>query len=102
MIGAIEDHREDLLRLCRRFGVKRLDAFGSAADEGFDPGRSDIDLLVEFQPTDPVTHARAYFGLRAALLELFSREVDLVEIKAVTNPYLLEAIDKGRRQIYAA
>jgi predicted nucleotidyltransferase len=103
MIEAIEEHREDLRRLCGQFSVSQLDVFGSAAvGERFDPASSDLDFLVEFRPMDPVHHARAYFGLLRALGELFGREVDLVEVKAVTNPYLLESIEKGRRRIYAA
>lgn len=102
MVGSLEDRRGELTRLCRDFRVKRLDAFGSAAErERFDPARSDIDLLVEFEPMDPVRHAKAYFGLLAALQDLFARGVDLLEIRAVTNPYLLESIEKQRRQIYA-
>jgi len=103
MTGPLEDRREELLGLCRAFGVARLDAFGSAAGtERFDPERSDIDLLVEFEPMDPIRHAKSYFGLLAALQDLFDRRIDLLEAKAVTNPYLLESIEKQRRRIYAA
>jgi len=103
MVKAIEEHGTDLRELCRRFGVKRLDVFGSAAtDERFDPDRSDMDFLVEFGLADPVAHAKAYFGLLSALKDLFSRDVDLVEIRAVTNPYFLESINRDRRQVYAA
>jgi predicted nucleotidyltransferase len=103
MVKAIEEHGTDLRELCRRFGVKCLDVFGSAAmDERFDPARSDIDFLVEFDLSDPVRHARAYFGLLAALKDLFSRDVDLVEIRAISNPYFLQSISQGRQQVYAA
>lgn len=103
MVGLVEEHADELRRLSRRFRVTRLDVFGSAATpDRFDPAHSDLDFLVEFEPMDPVEHARAYFGLLAALRDLFAREVDLIEIRAVTNPYLLESIAKGRRQIYAA
>jgi predicted nucleotidyltransferase len=103
MIGPLEDRREQLTQLCRDFRVRRLDAFGSAADrERFDPNRSDIDLLVEFEAMDPVCHAKAYFGLLAALQDLFARRVDLLEIKAVVNPYFLASIERERQQVYAA
>lgn len=103
MVGLLEDHREKLVTLCREFGVRRLDVFGSAASEGrFDPDRSDIDLLVEFEPMDPIHHAKAYFALLAALQDLFARRIDMLEMGAVTNPYLLESIEQQRRQIYAA
>lgn len=45
---------EALAALCRRFRVRRLDLFGSAAAAGgFDPARSDLDLLVAFEPMAP-------------------------------------------------
>jgi len=102
MVKAIEEKREAVAELCRRVGVTRLEVFGSAAGTGFDPERSDIDFLVEFDIVEPVAHARAYFALLSGLRDLFSREVDLVEIRAVNNPYFLESINRDRRQIYAA
>ena len=103
MIGAVLEHKRELGDLCRRFRVKKLDLFGSAVTEGsFDNGKSDIDFAVEFEAMEPVAHARAYFGLLAALQDLFSCPIDLIEIKAVTNPYMLESVNKQRREIYAA
>jgi predicted nucleotidyltransferase len=103
MVAMVEEHRQEIEHLCERFGVSRLDVFGSAAaGNRFDPASSDLDFLVEFEAMDPVRHAKSYFGLLAGLQDLFRREVDLVEIKAVTNPYFLKSIDKGRRPIYAA
>ena len=103
MAGPLEDYKEQLTQLCRDFRVKRLDVVGSAASQSsFDPEHSDIDLLVEFEPMNPVHHAKAYFGLLAALQDLSCRQVDLLEIKAVSNPCLLESIEKQRRRIYAA
>ena len=48
MIAEISSHREELGQLCRQFHVRRLDLFGSAAGDDFDPARSDLDFLVEF------------------------------------------------------
>ena len=48
--------------LCRRFGVRRLDLFGSAATGRFDPTRSDLDFLVVFEEIPPTAYADAYFG----------------------------------------
>jgi predicted nucleotidyltransferase len=61
--------------LCRRFRVRRLDVFGSAATgDGFDPARSDLDLLVAFEDgLSAGEYADAFFGLRAALKERFGR-----------------------------
>ena len=46
----IEQKREQLAELCRQHRVQRLALFGSALREDFDPERSDLDFLVEFEP----------------------------------------------------
>lgn len=88
--------------LCRRYRVRRLDLFGSAVGERFDAKRSDIDLLVEFEPMPPGAYADAYFGLRGALEILFSRSVDLVTEPALKNPYLRERIASEAITLYPA
>jgi len=45
----IENNREAIFRLCRHHGVRKLEAFGSILRGDFDPARSDVDILVEFQ-----------------------------------------------------
>jgi tRNA nucleotidyltransferase (CCA-adding enzyme) len=52
MLPMLADHRDEIADLCRRFRVSRLEAFGSAArGTDFDPERSDIDILVVYDPT---------------------------------------------------
>jgi hypothetical protein len=102
MIDEIEFHREELQALCRHFHVRRLDLFGSAARGDFDPQKSDIDFLVEFDRSAPQHPFDAYFGLKEALEELFGRPVDLVEAGAVRNPYLKASIEQSRENVYAA
>ena len=102
MIDEIESHRRELQALCRRFHVRRLDLFGSAASGDFDPEHSDIDFLVEFERGAPQHPFDAYFGLKEGLEELFGRPVDLVEAGAVRNPYLKESIEQSRENVYAA
>ncbi len=103
MVSFIEENYESLKRLCKQYRVKRFEVFGSAlTGEGFDPENSDLDFLVEFLPLQPGEHADAYFGLLEALQDLFSRSIDLVETKAIRNPYFLESINQNRKEIYAA
>jgi uncharacterized protein len=73
MINDIELHREELRALCRRFHVRRLDLFGSAARGDFDPEHSDIDFLVAFDRSAPQHPFDAYFGFKEALEELLRR-----------------------------
>ena len=102
MVKLIDDKQDELKALCGRFGVKVFSVFGSAVTgSGFDR-TSDLDFLVEFLPMIPTEHADAYFGLLNALKELFARPVDLLEVKAIDNPYLLESINQNRVELYAA
>jgi predicted nucleotidyltransferase len=98
----IECRRQQIVELCRRFEVRKLDIFGSAAREDFDPARSDFDLLVEFEPDSSLRFLEQYFGFKEELEELLERSVDLVMPAAVLNPYLRESIERDRRSLYAA
>lgn len=103
MINALADHEQDVAALCRRYGVVRLDVFGSAArGEDFDGARSDIDFLVTFDEAAAIDPLEQVLGFNAALEDLLGRPVDLVEAGAVKNPYLRASIDRSRRLVYAA
>jgi uncharacterized protein len=79
-----------------------LDLIGSAASGDFDPARSDLDFLVEFQQLQPGHHADAYFGLLHGLEDLFGRKVDLVMRGAVKNPWFARSIEACGELLYAA
>jgi hypothetical protein len=98
----IDDHRAQITELCRTFGVRRLDVFGSVIRDDFDPARSDVDFLVDFEPDEDRNRFRDYFALRDALARLLGRPVDLVMARALTNRYLEAAIDAERQLVYAA
>ena len=84
MQADIAEKREALAALCRRYGVKRLEVFGSAArGVDFDPDRSDFDFLVEFEPRGGLAPRDQFFALAEALEQLLGRPVDLVERKAL-------------------
>ena len=102
MDTVIGDKRAELGRLCSLFHVQRLELFGSAAGQGYDSGRSDLDFLVLFEELEPGRYADCYFGLLQELEALFGRPVDLVILSAVENPYFLAEIEASRRLLYAA
>jgi predicted nucleotidyltransferase len=102
MIELIEQHRAELQALCRKYHVKTLEVFGSAADGTWDYARSDIDLLVDFLPEATERAFGGYFDLKEELQQLFQRKVDLVMPAAIRNPYLLKAVNQQRRVLYAA
>ncbi len=102
MVREIADNRKALDSLCRRFQVRRLELFGSAVGEAFDRESSDLDFIVEFAELPENGYADAYFGLAEALEALFQRDVDLVVLSAVKNPYFRESIERSRTLLYAA
>lgn len=83
MQSDIAEKREALAHLCRRYGVERLEVFGSAArGPDFDRDHSDADFLVTFTPSARNDLA-AFADLKEALEQLLGRPVDLVEREAV-------------------
>jgi predicted nucleotidyltransferase len=103
MQAIIEEKLAELAALCRRFHVRRLEVFGSAAHgEDFDPARSDFDFLVEFDSDPSALSLKVFFGFKDALELLFGRPVDLIEECAVRNPYLRASIERSREPVYGA
>ena len=97
----IENHLAVVHQLCRQFGVQRLDVFGSAAGDTFDPRRSDIDFVVDFGPGLQPDLFNRYFGLNEALAALFGRKVDLVMAGGMVNPYFIDSVNRTRKPVYA-
>ena len=96
----IDAYKDVLTQLCFQNKVKSLYAFGSVLTNRFDDN-SDIDLLVEIDSTNPLEYADCYFNLKFSLQDLFNRQVDLLENKAIRNTYLRQEIDNTKQLIYA-
>jgi predicted nucleotidyltransferase len=102
MHATITDHREDIARLCERYCVRRLDVFGSATTDQFDPATSDVDFVVEFVDPAAPTYADDYFGLKDALEGLLGRPVDLLTRVSIRNPFLRCRIEGTSMPVYAS
>ena len=103
MVPLLQAHRAEVAEICRRFHVRRLDVFGSAArGTDFDPARSDVDLLVTYDPDVSRPSLAEYFGLRDELSALLGRPVDLVMSGAVRNPFIRADIEQARELLYPA
>ena len=97
----MENNRETIARLCRVHGVRRLEAFGSILRDDFDAGRSDVDVLVEFEAQAADSFSN-FLDLKESLEALFQRSVDLVESRAIRNSRLRYYIEHSKSPIYAA
>ncbi len=102
MIPELAGHKTALEELCRRYKVRRLELFGSAAVGRDRPGESDLDFLVEFDPVQPGSYADIYFGLLEDLQQLFGRPVDLVVASAIRNPYFRDSVERTKALVYAS
>ena len=101
MISIVEDRRAEIAALCERYGVERLDLFGSAAGDGFDPEASDLDYVVSFEKRDPPELFDRYFGLEEDLEALFGRGVDLVTEGALEkSPRFAKGVEDSRVLLY--
>jgi len=99
MIFQLKDRQSELHAVCRRFGVARLEVFGSAVTESFDPDTSDLDFIVDFADRSP-GYADRYLAFAEALEGLFNRNVDLVTERSLSNPYFTDSVDKTRMVLY--
>ena len=111
MHPAIAQHRSGIAAICQRYGIRRLEVFGSAARaDDFDPAHSDADFLgtitsipaIFLHPLNSLPGLNAIFGAKADLEALLGRGVDLVEPGAVRNPYVLASINRQRAIIFSA
>ena len=100
MIPLISRNSDQLAKICRRHPVKRLEVFGGAVVGDLNPETSDIDFLVETQLLPPGKHADAYFGILNDPQSIFGHSIDLVEAKAIENPYFRESVDQTRQPVY--
>ena len=95
----LDKHIDDINKLCSIHKVKELYAFGSVLTDKFN-NDSDIDLIVDFKPIDLIQYADNYYDLKFSLEDVLQKPVDLLEEKAIRNPYFREVVNKQRQLIY--
>jgi len=68
--------REQIAAFCRARGIRKLSFFGSVLRDDFDPARSDIDVLAEFEPGILQRAGFQYFGYAQELAAILGHKVD--------------------------
>jgi uncharacterized protein len=99
MKADVEIPPDRLAQLCRRYGVRELSLFGSALRQDFGPD-SDVDVLVEFDPSAQVGFL-TLSKMRRELSALVGRRVDLVPKRGLKES-IRQAVLDSARVIYAA
>lgn len=95
----IDKYRRRIEAVCLELSLSRLDLIGSASRNDFSPA-SDIDVLITFEGKGNLL--KRYFALKERLDEIFGRPVDVIEERAISNPYFRKAVEKDRIKIYGA
>jgi predicted nucleotidyltransferase len=88
---------DELIRLCRQYGVVQIGVFGSVA-RGEAGEHSDIDLLVRFSKRISLL---SMVALERQLSSALGRKVDLLT-EAAISPYLRERVKRDLQVIYEA
>lgn len=95
----LQKYQAAIIKLCKAHKVKSLYAFGSVLSDNFN-AESDIDLIVDFASMDVEDYADNYFDFKFSLQELFKRPIDLLEEKAIKNPYFRDNVNRQRQLVY--
>ena len=98
-MSIIEQNIDQIHIVCDKYHVSQLSVFGSVLTNQYNE-KSDIDIVVDFSNMDLKHYADNYFELKKSFEKIFNREVDLLENKAIKNPYLRQSIDSSKRVLY--
>ncbi len=103
MHPSVAKHTKEIIALCKKYGVLRLEVFGSAARGlDFDEELSDVDLIARFDKRQAKFTLLDYFEFVSELEKIIGRRVDLSEDVPIKNPYLRQSINSSRELVYAA
>ena len=95
----IKDKLSSIKQLLIAYDVERAYLFGSAAKNTMNLN-SDVDILIHFSSKlSTIEYGNNYFNLMYALQDLLNKNVDLVAEETITNPYLLQSINKDKISI---
>ncbi|WP_295655385.1 nucleotidyltransferase domain-containing protein [uncultured Mucilaginibacter sp.] len=94
MQNIVQTNLQQIKALMLSYGVEKAYAFGSAINGNMHAG-SDVDFVIRFAPDmDYETYGNNYFKLLYALQNLLKKDVELVAEETLTNPYLIESINR--------
>ena len=101
MNNVLTDRMEELRELCLRYDVNTMHAFGSVCTDQFNDN-SDIDILISFKNLSIEQYTDNYFELHYQLQDLLKRDIDLLTVNSLSNPYFIKGVEKTKQLIYAA
>jgi uncharacterized protein len=100
--NVIAQNQNKIRGLCRKLDVKELLLFGSAVSDNFDPARSDLDFVAEFNRADASGIADRFMALATGLESIFNRNADLITKPAIKNPIFRRIVEETSIRLYEA
>ena len=92
MIDITDEQMARVRELCAEYGVVKLELFGSAATDAFDPTRSDLDVVATF--------GDRFFAFCDAMEAVFGRKVDVLTSATFDNPFMQRSVERTLRTVY--
>lgn len=101
MISLITDNQAAIIALCRQYGIRKLEVFGSATTDRFDAASSDVDFIVDLGGYERGV-AKRFMRFARVLESLLGRRVDVITEVQIRNPYFRKAVNEQRVTIHEA
>ena len=95
----IDQLKKELPDVCEKYDIAFVDLFGSTARDE-DTESSDLDLIIEFREPKTRQVSKRYFGFLHSIEDRFGKKVDLLTPKSLSNPFLLNEVNKDRIRLY--
>jgi predicted nucleotidyltransferase len=98
-MSILKTYKKQIFELCEAHKVRHLYAFGSVLTSNFGED-SDVDLIVDFNDIDVKDYADNYFDFMFSLQNILYRQIDLLELQAIKNPYFKQVVDQSKELVY--
>ena len=101
MATKVDLKTEQLNQTCKKYNVKELYLFGSAATEGFSED-SDLDFIVSFNRQGFEGAFDQFIDFKKELEKIYGRPVDLYHLKKFRNSIFQQEVERSKKLLYAA
>ncbi len=100
MVNLIASNIEKIRQLLAANRIEEAYIFGSAANGNFTE-KSDVDFLVRFSADlTPLEKGELWWNLHDELRNFLKREIDIVTMNSLKNPYFIKEINDTKVLIY--
>ena len=101
MHPSVAIHLDEIRAAAERYGVAKLEIFGSAMTPEFDTGRSDVDFIVHYPPGyEYGPFGKQLFDLEDEIGRILGRQAQLIMTSALKKESFRDSADLTRTVVY--